>query len=108
MSETNKRTLPHALSKVTLAAVDAVAARLVADTAAYEPNYAGTIDLPDLLEALARIAESRPYDGDDQLAARLVELAALALLWCESNDGLTALLDHLLSDPSDEGQAERA
>jgi hypothetical protein len=91
------------LSPVTLAAVNAAAIRIqLVDHVAPD-----TIDLPDLLVALARAAESRPCDGDDKLVLSLLDLAALALLWSETADGLTALLDPA-AIPSDEGQAKQA
>ena len=105
MSGTNDGTVTRIpnLTKVTLDAVNAAAIRMTL-VDGIEPD---TIDLPDLITCLARIAESRPCGGDDKLVISLLDLAALALLWSETADGLTALLDPA-ADPSDERQAERA
>lgn len=98
-TDTGTHKIPN-LSSVTLDAVNASAIRLqLVDGVA-----GNTVDLPDLLTALARVAESRPVDGDDKLVLALVDLAALALLWSETADGLTAMLDNLPSAPSDERQ----
>jgi hypothetical protein len=88
------------LRPITLDAVNAAAIRMqLVDGVTGE-----SVDIPDLLTALARVAESRPHDGDDKLVLSLVDLAALALLWSETADGLTAMLDDLPSAPSDERQ----
>lgn len=93
-------TIPN-LAPVTLDAVNAAAIRIqLVDGIAPD-----TIDLPDLLHAFARVAESRPCDGDDQLVIGLLDLAALALLWSETADGLAAVLS--AARPSDEGQVDQ-
>lgn len=91
------------LRGITLDAVNASALRMQLIDGV-DPH---TIDIPDLLLALARVAESRPTDGDEKLVLSLVDLAALALLWSETADGLTAMLDDLPC-PSNEGQADRS
>jgi len=78
------------LSIITLDTVRAEAIRLVG-VDRIDPD---TIDLPDLLTALTEVSANRPTDGDGHIVLALVKLAALALLWSESADGLVALVDH--------------
>lgn len=92
-------TIPD-LTAETVHAVNATALRLqLVDGVNSE-----TIDLHDLMICLAKVTESRFSDGDDLLAASLLELAALALLWSESADGLVGVI----SDPAGDGSGERA
>jgi len=102
MSATNDNTLhgesgtqiPR-LSPITLDAVNASAVRMML-VDGVDPE---TIDVHDLLILLARVTESRFEDGDDRLVLSLVDLAAAALLWSETADGLAAMLDDS-RDPS--------
>lgn len=101
-SDSGTHKIPN-LSPITLDAVNAAAIRLQL----VDGVTGDSVDIHDLLTVLARVAECRFSDGDDKLVLSLVDLAALALLWSETADGLTAMLDDL-PHPSDERQGESA
>lgn len=87
------------LHEITFQSVQRAAGQLQA--AGIDPE---TIDLPDLMRAVAEVAESRPEDGQGRVVLSLLRLAALALLWSQSVDDLhdvlggVVVVDVLLDD----------